>query len=147
MAKVFDYESFSANKQKNYNTNMSFSAELRYVDIDVFNRAKEVEEANSIECEIDYGAYVTTSKTGIDRIDFVVTSIELEFKVDSDKGEKKEMEYEIDIVPNKNIEEGSITCQNGEIIIPSEPSRIEIDMAQSMNPRDFKIVVTFGNDR
>jgi len=145
--KVNDYSTFSSNKKKNknFNTDMEFTAEVRYIDLDIHNRPTELTNVSSIECEIDYKARILTGESGIDAIEFAVSTIELEFMVDNHPHKNKEIE--IDIIAGKNISQESIVPISGDIPVPSAPTRVEVDMAKSMNPKDFKITVFFGQDR
>lgn len=143
--RVYDYQSFSSKKDKSFNTNMEFSSELKYIDIDIFNRPSDLEDLNGIECEIDYSVGVNTSKTGIDSLSFDVRSIELELMKDNYPSE--DIEYEIDLIPGKNIPKENIRYVIENVVIPSDPTRIEVDMNKSMEPKDFSITITFGTDR
>lgn len=144
MSRVFDYNSFASKRSKSFNTNMSFTCEVMQVDIDLYNPPEELKNISTLDCEIDYEVGVISSKTGISGIDFIVKSIELIIMVDSHPD--PDSEYEIDIIPGKNCQVGDIICQKGDRIVPSDPSRIEIDMCGSILPKDFKIKVTFGSD-
>ena len=143
--RVYDYQAFASKKDKSFNTNMEFSADLKYIDIDIFNRPEELENINGIECEIDYAVGVNTSKTGIDSLTFEVRSIELELMKDNYPSE--DTEYEIDLIPGKNIPRENIKSVIENVVIPSDPTRIEVDMGKSLEPKNFSITVTFGTDR
>jgi len=144
--RVYDYGTFASRKKKDksFNTDMNFSVDVASMDLDIFNKPKELENIISVECEIDYSARVLSGNSGISTIDFLVSSIELEVKTEN-SGEEKE--YEIDILPGKNTEAENIIPVKADILIPSEPTKVEIDMNKSMNPKDFRIKVIFGNDR
>lgn len=146
--RVYDYTTFSSDKKKknkNFDTDMNFSCELREIDIDLYNKPKELKDINSSECEIDYVARIISGKTGISTIEFSISSIELEIKVDNHPDEDNE--YEIDIIPGKDIDVSNVIISKGDILTPSEPTKIEIDMANSMEPKEFRINVIFGHDR
>ena len=144
MSRVFDYNSFASKKVKSFNTNMTFSCDVRQIDIDLYNLPEELKNMSSVNCEVDYEVAVISSKTGISDIDFLVRSIELDVMVDSHPD--PDLEYEIDVLPGKNCQAESIICEKGDRIVPSDPTRIEIDMCGSILPKDFKIKVTFGSD-
>lgn len=144
--RVYDYSTFSSNKNKNlnFNTDMNFTVEISSIDVDIFNKPKELEDIKNIECEIDYSVRVQSNKTGISTIDFLVTSIELEIVSDNNE---EDIDYEIDILPGKNTDIENIVSVKADILIPSEPTKIEIDMGKSMDPKDFRIQVIFGHDK
>jgi len=143
--RVHDYQEFSSKKDKSFNTNMEFCSDLKYIDISVFNRPKELENLNGIECEIDYAVGVNSSKTGIDSLSFDIRSIELELMKDNFPSE--DIEYEFDLIPGKNIPKENIKYVVENVVIPSDPTRIEVDMNKSSDSKDFLVTVTFGTDR
>jgi len=144
MSRVFDYNSFASGRVKSFNTNMTFSCDVRQIDVDLYNVPEELRNISSVDCEVEYEISVISSKTGISDIGFIVREIELEIKVDSHPD--PDTEYEIDILPGKNCQNESIICEKGDRLIPSDPSRVEIDMGGSILPRDFRVKVTFGSD-
>jgi len=123
---------------------MTFSCDVRQIDVDLYNVPEELRNISSVDCEVEYEISVISSKTGISDIGFIVREIELEIKVDSHPD--PDTEYEIDILPGKNCQNESIICEKGDRLIPSDPSRVEIDMGGSILPRDFRVKVTFGSD-
>ena len=143
MPRIYDFQSYASKKNKFFNTQMSFTKEFSYVDIEVVNKPKDLLEFNDVECEIDYQIDLKTDSSGIIGMDFNVSSVELEFK-NSEGGETEEIEFEIK--PNRNFPESNITYVKSDSLVPSEPTRIHIDMNNSNKVEDFSIKVTFGQD-
>lgn len=144
MPRVYDYNSFSANKNKSVITEFSFSAELDFLEVEIIGRPSEISDIDSKKCEIEYSLNLERQKNGLSGINFVINEIELELKVDDYPNDA--LEFEFDIVPGQNIEYNSVIVRKLEKLIPSSPSRIRIDMKKSMNVKDFKVEVYFGSD-
>lgn len=144
MPRVYDYNSFSANKNKSVITEFSFSAELDFLEVEIIGRPSEISDIDSKKCEIEYSLNLERQKNGLSGINFVINEIELELKVDDYPNDA--LEFEFDIVPGQNIEYNSVIVRKLEKLIPSSPSRVRIDMKKSMNVKDFKVEVYFGSD-
>jgi hypothetical protein len=144
MSRVYDYNSFSANKNKSVITEFSFSAELDFLEVEIIGRPSEISDIDSKKCEIEYSLSLERQKNGLSGINFVINEIELELKVDDYPNDT--LEFEFDIVPGQNIEYNSVIVKKLEKLIPSSPSRIRIDMKKSMNVKDFNVEVYFGSD-
>jgi hypothetical protein len=69
----------------------------------------------------------------------------LEFEVD-DYPNDSSKEFDIDLIPGKTIDYSQIKAEREEVIIPTYPSRIEINMNKSTEPRNFDVTVYFGTD-
>lgn len=141
MGRIYDYDSYSSKKNKFFNTQMSFSKEFAYVDIEILNKPKELLDYEDVECEIDYQVSVRSNETGVEGFDFNVSLIELELKK---SGTDDEIEF--DLNPGKNFPSSSLNYVKGQSLIPSDPTRILIDMNNSTMPKDFFVEVTFGED-
>ena len=59
----------------------------------------------------------------------------------------EDIEYEFDLIPGKNIPKENIKYVVENVVIPSDPTRIEVDMNKSSDSKDFLVTVTFGTDR
>jgi hypothetical protein len=144
MPRIHDYVSFDNSKGRRVSSEYSFSHELGYLDIDLINRPPELVDVDEKECEIEYSVSIGRSKSGIQDLKFQIDNIELELKVDSYPDPPKE--YEMDIVPGENIDMSSVLCKKARNLIPCNPTKVVVDMRKSMNPKDFKIDVLFGEN-
>lgn len=144
MPRIYDYNSFSSDKNKSVMSEFSFSAELDFLEIEIVGRPSEISDIDSKKCEIEYELSLERQKSGLSGINFVIKEIELELKVDDYPNDP--VEFEFDIVPGENIEYNSIIARKMEKLIPSSPSLVRIDMKKSMNVKDFKVEVYFGTD-
>lgn len=144
MSRIYDYGSFSSNKNKRTSSELSFTCELDYLEVEIVNRPPEITDVDSLECEIDYQASVERSKDGIHDINFKVENIELEVKVDDYPNDQKEFEF--DITPGENLPFPNLVIRKGEKLIPSAPTFVRINMMKSMNVMDFRVEILFGRD-
>jgi hypothetical protein len=144
MARVEDYNSYISGKNKNFSNEHYFISDLKYIDIIISNNAPEVLDVDDATCEIEYEAFVSRNKRGIDAIDFKISKIELTLIVDDYPNDKKTYEFEID--PGVNLDESMVIASPLDHIVPTYPTQIYIDMRKSMEVKDFKITVEFGRD-
>lgn len=144
MARIYDYNSFQdGNKGANPN-DFKFGGEIKYIDIDIHNTPEEYEDITDAKVYVEYSTRLILKKGGIDDIIFSVDSVELEFQVDDyPNGEPKE--FDIDLIPGKTIDYSQLRAEKGEVIIPSYPDRIKINMNKSTEPRNFEVTVYFGS--
>jgi hypothetical protein len=144
MPRIYDYEEYQNNKVKKVTTEYTFMCEIEYLDVNIINKPPELSNVDSINCEIEYLVDVDRNKKGIADLNFKVESIELEIETDDGPNEPDKKEF--DVVPGENIPHTSVMCRKLSKLIPCEPSKLNIDMRKSMNPKDFKIDVFFGRD-
>ena len=144
MPRIYDYESYNSDNKKKVTSEYTFSCELEYLDVDVINRPPEVSDIDGLDCEVEYTISIDRNKKGINDINFQINNIELEIKTDDYPNEPNEIE--LDIVPDENIPLSSVHCRKLSKLIPSKPSKAVIDMKKSMNPKDFRIEVFFGEN-
>ena len=142
MSRIYDYGSFSSGKSNNVSSEFTFTVELGYLDVEVVNRPPEISDVDSLEFEVEYKVSVIRSKDGIDDLDFAVDNIELEIKVDDYPNEQKEFEF--DLVPGTNMPIPSVIVKKGTKLIPCAPSSARVDMRKSMNVKDFRVEILFG---
>ena len=144
MARIYDYNSFQdGNKGANPN-DFKFGDEIKYINIDIYNKPEEYEDITDAKVYVEYSARFIFKKGGIDDIIFSVDSVELEFQVD-DYPNDEPKEFDIDLIPGKTIDFSQLRAENEEIVIPSYPDRIEINMNKSTEPRNFEVTVYFGS--
>ena len=144
MGKIYDYSAFSSSKKGSSRGDYSFGAELKYIEIDLFNRPDEYSEIDDIKAFIEYSIDLIVKKSGIEDFVFNVGLIELEFSVDDYPNESKQ--FDIDLIPGKTIDYSQLNIEKLSSVIPTYPNNLIIDMNKSTNPRNFKITVSFGND-
>lgn len=144
MPRIDDYISFSSSKKNNVSSEFAFSKELGMLDVQIVNRPPEISDVDALELEIEYKVSIARRKDGIQDLDFMVDSLELEIKVDDYPREEKEFEF--DIVPDVNIAIPSVVIQKGSRLVPTDPTFARIDMRKSMNPKDFRIQILFGSN-
>jgi hypothetical protein len=144
MARIDDYNSYISGKTKNFSSENYFSAEMGYLDIVIKGNPPEMLDIDESKCEIEYEVTITRNRSGIDDLSFKILKIELEVEVDDYPNESKKFEFEI--MPGINIDHSLVISEKLEKIIPTYPKRIQIDMRKSMDVKDFKVIVEFGND-
>lgn len=144
MARIYDYNSFQdGNKGANPN-DFKFGDEIKYINIDIYNKPEEYEDITDAKVYVEYSTRFIFKKGGIDDIIFSVDSVELEFEVD-DYPNDEPKEFDIDLIPGKTIDFSQLRAEKEEIVIPSYPDRIEINMNKSTEPRNFEVTVYFGS--
>jgi len=144
MSRIYDYGSFSSGKNKNVSSEMTFTCELAYLDVEVVNRPPEITDVDSLELEIEYQVSIERSKDGIQDLNFKISNMEVEIKVDDYPNDQKEFEF--DLAPGENIPLPNIIVRKGSKLIPAQPTFAWINMMKSMNTMDFRIEVLFGHD-
>ena len=144
MSRIYDYGSFSSGKNKNLSSEMTFTCELAYLDVEVVNRPPEITDVDSLELEIEYQVSIERSKDGIQDLNFKISNMEVEIKVDDYPNDQKEFEF--DLAPGENIPLPNIIVRKGSKLIPAQPTFARINMMKSMNTMDFRIEVLFGHD-
>ena len=144
VGKIYDYSAFSSSKKGSSRGDYSFGAELKYIEIDLFNRPDEYSEIDDIKAFIEYSIDLIVKKSGIEDFVFNVGLIELEFSVDDYPNGSKQ--FDIDLIPGKTIDYSQLNIEKLSSVIPTYPNNLIIDMNKSTNPRNFKITVSFGND-
>ncbi len=144
MSRIYDYGSFSSGKNKNVSSEMTFTCELAYLDVEVVNRPPEITDVDSLELEIEYQVSIERSKDGIQDLNFKISNMEVEIKVDDYPNDQKEFEF--DLAPGENIPLPNIIVRKGAKLIPAQPTFARINMMKSMNTMDFRIEVLFGHD-
>ncbi len=144
MPRIYDYGSFSSGKNKNVSSEMTFTCELAYLDVEVVNRPPEITDVDSLELEIEYQVSIERSKDGIQDLNFKISNMEVEIKVDDYPNDQKEFEF--DLAPGENIPLPNIIVRKGSKLIPAQPTFARINMMKSMNTMDFRIEVLFGHD-
>jgi hypothetical protein len=145
MSRIYDYTAFSDNSKKGANSNdYSFGIDMKYIDIDIFDRPEEYEDISDAKAFIEYSIDLIVKKGGIDGMIFNVNSIEIEFEVDDYPNEAKE--FDIDLIPGKTVDYSQIKTEVLESPIPTYPDKLEINMNKSTDPKNFDITVYFGND-
>ena len=143
--RIQDYNQFaSVNPRKNSRGEYSFSSSLGITDIVIENAPDDMGEVSDIKASIDYSVNVMADKEGIDSVGFSVDMIELEIEVDNYPEGTKELD--LDIAPGQNIERDRIKEYSLEQILPTYPSRIEVNMNKSLNVSNFIVSVYFGKD-
>lgn len=144
MARIYDYNSFQdGNKGANPN-DFKFGDEIKYINIDIYNKPEEYEDITDAKVYVEYSTRFIFKKSGIDDIIFSIDSVELEFQVD-DYPNDEPKEFDIELIPGKTIDYSQLKAEREEIIIPSYPDRIEINMNKSTEPRNFQVTVYFGS--
>lgn len=143
MSRIYDYNQFSSKKNR-IGGDYTFGQDLKYIEIDVFNRPEEWEDSENYKAFIEYSVDVEVNKGGINGLQFRVNLIEFEFTVDDYPNQPKEFDF--DLVPGKNIDFGQIIIDTKDHLIPTYPSNLEIDMNKSTEIFKWKITVSFGND-
>ena len=141
--RIYDYSAFNDSKKPANTNDYTFGIELGYTDIDIVNRPEEYDDISDAKIFIDYSVNLVIKKSGIDSMDITVNSMELDFEVDDYPNESKE--FDIDLIPGRTIDYNQILIEKGEILIPTYPKSISIDMSKSTEARNFKITVVFGS--
>ncbi len=144
MGRIYDYSAFSSSKKGGSRGDYSFGMELKYIEIDLFNRPEEYSEINDSKAFIEYSIDLIIKKAGIDDFIFNIDLIELEFSVDDYPNEPKQ--FDIDLIPGKTIDYSQLNVEKLASLIPTYPNNLLIDMNKSTDPKNFKITVSFGND-
>ena len=144
MGRIYDYSAFSSSKKGSSRGDYSFGMELKYIEIDLFNRPDEYSEIDDIKAFIEYSIDLIVKKSGIEDFIFNVGLIELEFSVDDYPNESKQ--FDIDLIPGKTIDYSQLNVEKLASVMPTYPNNLSIDMNKSTDPKNFKITVSFGND-
>ena len=145
MSRIYDYTAFSSKAKKGSSQgDYSFGLELKYIDIDIFDRPEEFADLDDAKAFLEYSIDVIVKKAGIDSFVFTVSSIELEFSVDDYPNDTRE--FDMDLIPGKTISYDQIKIEELDSVIPSYPSKLEINMNKSTDPKKYQITVYFGND-
>ena len=145
MSRIYDYTAFSSKAKKGSSQgDYSFGLELKYIDIDIFDRPEEYADLDDAKAFLEYSIDVIVKKAGIDSFVFTVSSIELEFSVDDSPNDTRE--FDMDLIPGKTISYDQIKIEELDSVIPSYPSKLEINMNKSTDPKKYQITVYFGND-
>lgn len=145
MSRIYDYTTFSSKGKKGTPMgDYSFGIELKYIDIDIHNRPEEYEDLDDSKAFIEYSVNVDVNKSGIEGLDFSVSAIELEFKVDDYPNDYKE--FDMDFIPGKTVSFDQISIEKMDSLIPTYPSKLEVNMNKSTDIKKYEITVYFGND-
>ena len=144
MGRIYDYSAFSSSKKGASRGDYSFGMELKYIEIDLFNRPEEYTDIDDSKAFIEYSIDLIIKKAGIDDFIFNIDLIELEFSVDDYPNEPKQ--FDIDLIPGKTIDYSQLNVEKLASVIPTYPNNLSIDMNKSTDPKNFKITVSFGND-
>ena len=144
MGRIYDYSAFSSSKKGSSRGDYSFGMELKYIEIDIFNRPEEYSELNDAKAFIEYSLDLIIKKAGIEDFIFNIDLIELEFSVDDYPNEPKQ--FDIDLIPGKTIDFSQLNVEKLSSVIPTYPKNLSIDMNKSTDPNKFKITVSFGSD-
>ena len=142
MAKIYDYAAFSGSSKGSKYNDYSFGIDLKYIDIDIYERPEEYSDISDAKVFIDYSVDIMVNKAGIEGMNFSVSSVELEFEVDDYPNENKE--FDIDLIPGKTIDFSQLKIETKENLLPSYPTNISINMGKSTDPKNFEITVEFG---
>lgn len=142
MNKIYDYAAFSSNSKGSKSNDYSFGLDLKYIDIDIYERPEEYSNIVDAKVFIDYSVDLIVNKAGIEGMNFNVSSVELEFEVDDYPNENKE--FDIDLIPGKTIDFSQLKIETKENLLPSYPKNISINMRKSTDPKNFEITVEFG---
>ena len=144
MGRIYDYSAFSSSKKGSSRGDYSFGTELKYIEIDLFNRPEEYSDIDDSKAFIEYSIDLIVKKAGIDDFMFNVDLIELEFSVDDYPNEPKQ--FDMDLIPGKTIDYSQLNVEKLASVIPTYPKNLSIDMNKSTDPKNFKITVSFGSD-
>ena len=144
MGRIYDYSAFSSSKKGSSRGDYSFGMELKYIEIDLFNRPEEYSDIEEAKAFIEYSIDLIVKKAGIDDFMFNVDLIELEFSVDDYPNEPKQ--FDMDLIPGKTIDYSQLNVEKLASVIPTYPKNLSIDMNKSTDPKNFKITVSFGSD-
>lgn len=145
MSRIYDYNAFSSsNKSGQQRGDYNFGAELKYIDIDIHNRPEEYAELEDAKAFIEYSVNIGIKKEGIASLDFTINSVELEFTVSDYPNPVKE--FDIDLIPGKTIDIGQVLEERESSLIPTYPTKLNIDMNGSTDPKKFNVTVYFGTD-
>jgi len=144
MSKIYDYTTFSSRGKKgNPIGDYSFGMELKYIDIDIHDRPEEYSDLDDSKAFIEYSVNVNVNKSGIDGLDFSISAIELEFKIDDYPNDYKE--FDMDFIPGKTVSFDQIRVEKLDTVIPTYPSKLEINMNKSTDIKKYVITVYFGD--
>ena len=144
MGRIYDYSAFSSSKKGASRGDYSFGMELKYIEIDLFNRPEEYTDIDDSKAFIEYSIDLIIKKAGIDDFLFNIDLIELEFSVDDYPNEPKQ--FDMDLIPGKTIDYSQLNVEKLASVIPTYPKNLSIDMNKSTDPKNFKITVSFGSD-
>jgi len=144
VGRIYDYSAFSSSKKGSSRGDYSFGMELKYIEIDLFNRPEEYSDIEESKAFIEYSIDLIVKKAGIDDFMFNVDLIELEFSVDDYPNEPKQ--FDMDLIPGKTIDYSQLNVEKLASVIPTYPKNLSIDMNKSTDPKNFKITVSFGSD-
>jgi hypothetical protein len=144
VGRIYDYSAYSASKKGGSRGDYSFGIELKYSEIDIFNKPEEYAEIDDVKAFVEYSIDLIVKKAGIDDFLFNIDGIELEFSVDDYPNSPRE--FDIDLIPGKTIDYSQLNAEKLSSVIPTYPNNLSIDMNKSTDPKNFKITVSFGND-
>jgi hypothetical protein len=143
--RIYDYNKFAYDNPRRSNRgDYAFSAKLGTTDIFLTNLPDELSDISNIEAIIDYSVIVSADKEGIQKLNFLTEKIEI--VVEKDKYPNDSEEIDIDIFSGQNIQPDRINSISSNCPIPSYPTRLEVDMQNSMNVENFMVDVYFGEE-
>jgi hypothetical protein len=145
MGRIQDYQHFAASKaSKQPRGEYGFVYTLGQTDIYLENVPDEAKDISDVSATIEYTVETLATKQGIESMGFRVDMIELVLSLDRYPNGTEEID--LDIAPGQNIEPGRIRPIELERLIPTFPTKIEINMGKSLNISNFIITVFFGNE-
>lgn len=144
MSRIYDYGAFTHAKKEAPRGEYKFGTTIKYIDIDIHNRPKEYENIEDSKAFVEYSVNLDIRKNGIENIDFSIGGIELEFTTDDHPNPVKE--FDVDLIPGRTIDIGQMHVEHKEHKIPTYPSKLEINMNGSTDPKKFDVTVYFGSD-
>jgi hypothetical protein len=144
MSRIYDYGAFTFSKKESPRGEYSFGVDIKYIDIDIHNRPKEYQEIEDAKAFIEYSVNLEIKKNGIAGLDFSLNGVELEFTVDDYPNPTKS--FDIDLIPGRTIDIGQVHAESKDYKIPTYPSKLEINMNGSTDPKKFDVTVHFGSD-
>ncbi len=145
MGRIYDYSAFSSSKKGSSRGDYSFGMELKYIEIDLFNRPEEYADIDDAKAFIEYSVDLIVKKAGIDDLILNINLVELEFSVDDYPNEEPK-KFDMDLIPGKTIDYSQLHVDKLASVIPTYPNNLTIDMNKSTDPKKFKITVSFGSD-
>jgi hypothetical protein len=144
MSRIYDYGAFTYAKKEGPRGEYSFGTGIEYIDIDIHNRPKEYQDIINSKAFVEYSVNLDITKKGISDVTFSIKNVELEFSVDDHPNPTKD--FDIDLIPGRTIDIGQMHVEYKEYKIPTYPSKLEIDMNASTDPKKFDVTIHFGSD-
>jgi hypothetical protein len=122
---------------ENFNNDEAFVDVLHYKNLDIYNKPSEWKDIENLKCKIKFKENIKYRRLGIENIQFVLESVELEFDLLNE-----EEEAETVTISHSDIDFQNVKVEVG--MLPFFAENLEIDMKSSTDPKNWKYQLQIG---